>query len=51
MFVPVVPVVPKTTIVNKTIVYSDTVLNIKEKGVNIHISSIDNVKESELESC
>jgi len=51
MFVPVIPIVPNTTVVNKTIVYSDTVLNIKEKGVNIQVSSIDNVKESELERC
>lgn len=51
MFVPVMPIVPNTTIVNKTILYSDTVLNIKEKGINIQVSSIDNVEENELTKC
>lgn len=51
MFVPVIPIIPNTTVVNKTILYSDTVLNIKENGTNIQVSSIDNVKESELTNC
>lgn len=51
MYVPFIPVVPHTTVVNKTIVYSDTILNIKEDGLNIQVSCIDNIKESELERC
>ena len=51
MFVPVIPIVPNTTVVNKTIVYSDTVLNIKEHGSNIKVSSINGVTQSELERC
>lgn len=51
MFVPVIPIIPNTKVVNKSIVYSDTVLNIKEKGADIQVSSIDNVKESELTNC
>lgn len=51
MFVPCVPIVPRTTIINKTIVYSDTVLPLKDTGSNLHVSSISNVNEGDLEGC
>lgn len=51
MFVPTAPFVPRTTIINKTIVYSDTVLPLKDKGSNLIVTSIDNVTESSLERC
>ena len=51
MFVPIVPFVPHTTIVNKTIVYSDTVLSLKDTGNNLKITSISDVNEFSLESC
>lgn len=58
MFVPFIPpaVVPhisdsSTTVVNKTIVYSDTVLPLKDFGNNLKVTSIYNVSEFELERC
>lgn len=55
MVVPFIPVVPhtggNTRIVNKTIVYSDTVLPIKEMGENLQVATIENVSELQLESC
>ena len=51
MFVPVVPVVPHTTVVNKTIVYSDTVLPLKDLGSNLCVCSINGVSEYSLENC
>lgn len=51
MFVPVIPIVPNTTVVNKTIVYSDTVLPIKDLGGNLKVTSISNVDEYSLEKC
>lgn len=51
MFISIVPVVPHTTIVNKTIVYSDTVLSLKDSGNNLKVSSISNVSVYSLESC
>ncbi len=51
MFIPTVPPVPHTTILNKTIVYSDTVLTLKDLGKNLKITSIENVNEYSLESC
>lgn len=51
MFVPVVPVVPHTTVINKTIVYSDTVLPLKDSGSNLKVTSISNVNEFSLEKC
>lgn len=51
MFVPIVPSVPHTTVVNKTIVYSDTVLPLKDTGNNLKVTSIENVSEFSLESC
>lgn len=51
MFVPIVPFVPHTTVVNKMIVYSDTVLPLKDKGSNLKVTTIENVSEVSLESC
>ena len=42
---------PHTTVVNKTIVYSDTVLPLKDAGSNLKVTSISNVSEFSLESC
>ncbi|MBQ9071848.1 MAG: hypothetical protein IJY25_01665 [Bacilli bacterium] len=50
MFIPVVPYT-RTTVINKTIVYSDTVLNLKDLGSNIKVKSIQDVSEFELERC
>ena len=43
--------VPHTTVVHKTIVYSDTVLPIKDAGNNLKVTSIVDVDEESLESC
>lgn len=51
MFVPIVPFVPHTNVVNKTIVYGDTVLSLKDSGNNLKVTSISNVSEYSLESC
>lgn len=51
MLVPIVPSVPHTTVVNKTIVYSDMVLPLKDTGNNLKVTSIENVSEFSLESC
>ena len=51
MFVPCIPTVPRTTIINKTIVYCDTVLSLKDVGSNIKIASISGISENELEKC
>lgn len=51
MFVPCIPTVPRTTIINKTIVYCDTVLSLKEVGDKLKISSISGISENELEKC
>lgn len=51
MFVPIIPTVPHTTVVNKTIVYSDTILPLKDSGNNLKITSISNISEYSLESC
>ena len=51
MFVPIVPFVPHTTVINKTIVYSDTVLPLKDTGNNLKVTSISDVGEFSLESC
>ena len=55
MFVPIVPIVPsmssnRNTVINKTIVYNDTVLNLKEIGDNLKVTTIDDVKEYDLEN-
>ena len=46
-----VPVVPHTRVINKTVVYSDTVLPLKDIGNNIKVTCIGNVKEYSLEHC
>lgn len=51
MRVPIVPYVPTTTVVNKEIVYSDTVLSAKDLGKELKTSSISGVYEFALESC
>jgi len=56
MFITAVPIkssteTTKPTVVNKTIVYSDTVLPLKDTGNNLIVTSIDDVSESSLENC
>lgn len=51
MVIPIAPFVPHTTVINKTIVYSDTVLPLKDLGNNLKICSISNVSEYSLENC
>lgn len=51
MFIHTVPSVPNIKIINKTIIYSDIVLPIKEKGENLKITSISNITESNFEEC
>jgi len=46
-----IPIIPNTTVVNKTIVYSDTVLSLKEEGKNLKITSLSDVDEGSLEKC
>ena len=46
-----VPVVPHTRVENNTIVYSDTVLPLKDLGNNLRVNSISNVGEYSLENC
>ena len=46
-----IPIVPHTKVTNKTIVYSDTVLNLKDLGDNIKVTSISNVDEFSFENC
>lgn len=51
MFVPCIPTTRHTTVINKTIVYSDTVLSLKDLGSNLCVTSINGVSEHELEKC
>ena len=51
MFIPRIPVVPHTTVKNKTIVYNDTVLPLKDLGNNLKVCTISDVSEYSLESC
>lgn len=51
MFIPIVPSIGRTAVINKTIVYSDTVLKLDDLGQNIKLTSISNVTESEFEKC
>jgi len=51
MLLPIIPIVPHTKVLNKTIVYSDTVLPIKDLGSNIKVSVISKVSEYSLEMC
>ena len=51
----VVPVIPAATkherVIHKTIVYSDTVLNLNSLGKNLKITSIHDIAESSLNDC
>ena len=51
MYIPIVPSRGKTTVINKTIVYSDTVLKLDDLGQNIKLTSISNITESDFENC
>ena len=51
MLIPIVPVVPHTTVINKTIEYSDTVLPLNDSGKDLQVNSISNVSEYSLEEC
>ena len=56
MYVPIVPFESSysnnsNTVINKTIVYSDSVLNLKELGENLKVTSINDVKDYDLEKC
>ena len=46
-----IPFVPRVTVVNKNIIYSDTVLPLKEAGNSLNVSSITGVTENDLENC
>ena len=46
-----VPIVPHTTVINKNIVYTDTVLPLKDIGADIKATSIKNIDEHSLENC
>lgn len=51
-FIPVIiPHSNSNTVINKTIVYSDTVLPLNDKGSNLKVTSISNVENNELERC
>ena len=49
--VPIIPANSTNKVINKTIVYADTVLPLNNKGENLKVSSINNVDHSELERC
>lgn len=51
MHISIAPFVPNTKIVNKTIVYSDTILPLKSKSSNLKVTSIKDVSEPFLEDC
>lgn len=51
MYIPIVPFVPHTTVTNKRIVYSDTVLPLNDSGNNLKVCSINDISEYSLESC
>ncbi len=40
-----------TTVENKNIIYSDTILPLKNVGSNLKVTSISNVEEFSLENC
>lgn len=46
-----IPFIPRVTVVNKNIIYSDTVLPLKDVGSNLNVSSITGVAEMDLENC
>lgn len=38
-------------VINKNIIYSDTVLSVKDMGKNIRVNSISNIDENDMEKC
>ena len=54
MIIQIMPYVPhtkRTKVINKTIVYSDTILPLKDIGSHLKVTSISNIGEHSLESC
>lgn len=51
MIVPVVVPHSRATVLNQTIIYSDTVLSLKELGNNIKVTTIENITDTNLETC
>lgn len=50
-YIPIIPPSRGNIIINKTIVYSDTVLPLNDKGNNLKVTSISNVENNQLERC
>lgn len=48
MFVPCIPIV---RVVNKNIVYCDTVIKLDSLGKDVKVTSVDNINEHDLERC
>jgi len=46
-----VPIIPRVNVVNKTIVYTDTVFSLKEKGEHLKTKTIYGVEEQSLNKC
>lgn len=44
-------VIPSVEVIDKTIVYSDTVLPLNDIGNNLAVTKIENVSENDLENC
>ena len=40
-----------TRVINKNIIYSDTVLNLKDFGKNIIVTRVEDVKNREFDEC
>ena len=40
-----IPIVPYVKVLNQTVVHSDTILNLKDLGDNIKVTSISDVDE------
>lgn len=51
MVFPVVPRVQNVTVINKNIVYNDSILPIKDMGSNIKVTTISDMGEFSLEEC
>ena len=51
MYIPIVPVVPHTKVVNKTIIYGDTILPLKDKIKNANVTIIEKIDIDSLEAC
>ena len=46
-----IPIVPHVKVLNRTVVHSDTVLNLNDLGDNIKVTSISDVDEFSFEKC